>query len=97
MSSKSQQRFKIAVVGATGAVGTTMLEILAERDFPAVTETLLLDFQERLIKSGLFEGVNVVLDPDPSRAADARIVARLREAPLQVSSGPSCARPGTAN
>ncbi len=35
MSSKSQQRFKIAVVGATGAVGTTMLEILAERDFPA--------------------------------------------------------------
>ncbi|MBK6788271.1 MAG: BamA/TamA family outer membrane protein [Betaproteobacteria bacterium] len=49
-----------------------------------VTETLLLDFQERLIKSGLFEGVNVVLDPDPSRAADARIVARLREAPLQV-------------
>ena len=35
MSSKPQQRFKIAVVGATGAVGTTMLEILAERDFPA--------------------------------------------------------------
>jgi translocation and assembly module TamA len=49
-----------------------------------VTETLLLDFQERLIKSGLFENVNVVLDPDPSRATEARIVARLREAPLQV-------------
>lgn len=29
------KRYKIAVVGATGAVGTTMLEILAERDFPA--------------------------------------------------------------
>jgi aspartate-semialdehyde dehydrogenase len=28
-------RFKIAVVGATGAVGETMLAILAERDFPA--------------------------------------------------------------
>ena len=28
-------RYKIAVVGATGAVGTTMLEILAEREFPA--------------------------------------------------------------
>jgi aspartate-semialdehyde dehydrogenase len=30
-----EKRYKIAVVGATGAVGTTMLEILAERDFPA--------------------------------------------------------------
>ena len=29
------KRFKIAVVGATGAVGETMLAILAERDFPA--------------------------------------------------------------
>ncbi len=35
MTNKSEPRFKIAVVGATGAVGTTMLEILAERDFPA--------------------------------------------------------------
>ncbi|GMU44635.1 MAG: aspartate-semialdehyde dehydrogenase [Xanthomonadales bacterium] len=30
-----QRKFKVAVVGATGAVGTTMLEILAEREFPA--------------------------------------------------------------
>lgn len=30
-----QRKFKVAVVGATGAVGTTMLEILAERAFPA--------------------------------------------------------------
>jgi aspartate-semialdehyde dehydrogenase len=29
------QRFKVAVVGATGAVGETMLSILAERNFPA--------------------------------------------------------------
>ncbi len=35
MSEPVQQGFKIAVVGATGAVGTTMLEILAERNFPA--------------------------------------------------------------
>jgi translocation and assembly module TamA len=49
-----------------------------------VTETLLLDFQERLIKSGLFEGVNVTVDPDPAQAAEATIVARLRESPIQV-------------
>ncbi len=29
------KRFNVAVVGATGAVGETMLSILAERDFPA--------------------------------------------------------------
>ncbi|MDH3985795.1 MAG: aspartate-semialdehyde dehydrogenase, partial [Gammaproteobacteria bacterium] len=28
------RKFDVAVVGATGAVGETMLEILAERDFP---------------------------------------------------------------
>ena len=37
MSSKpaSNRRFKVAVVGASGAVGETMLSILAEREFPA--------------------------------------------------------------
>lgn len=55
----------------------------ARRGAP-VTETLILDFQDRLAKSGLFDSVNVTLDPDPDQAADARIVARLRESPLQV-------------
>lgn len=55
----------------------------AKRGAP-VTEALLLDFQERLQKSGLFETVNVTLDPDPERAADAAVLVRLREAPLQV-------------
>lgn len=35
MSKATQRQFKVAVVGATGAVGTTMLEILSERRFPA--------------------------------------------------------------
>lgn len=30
----SNTRFNVAVVGATGAVGETMLRILEERDFP---------------------------------------------------------------
>ena len=50
-----------------------------------VTEALLLDFQERLQKSGLFENINVTLDPDPAQAARARVSVRLSEAPLQTT------------
>lgn len=41
MSSSQNRRFRVAVVGATGAVGETMLSILAERDFP-VSELVAL-------------------------------------------------------
>jgi translocation and assembly module TamA len=55
----------------------------ARRGAP-VTEALLLDFQDRLQKSGLFAGISVTLDTDPQQAAEAAVVARLQEAPLQV-------------
>jgi translocation and assembly module TamA len=48
-----------------------------------VTESLLLDFQERLQKSGLFETVAVTLEPDPTQAAAAPVTVRVRETPLQ--------------
>lgn len=44
-----------------------------------VTETLLLDFQERLQKSGLFEHASVTLDTDPTRAAGAALQVQVRE------------------
>ena len=50
----------------------------------AVTETLLLDFQERLQKAGLFDSVNVTLDTDPATAGVAKLLVRVRESPLQV-------------
>ena len=62
----------------------TVANLLAAQRGAPVTETLLLDFQDRLQKSGLFEGVNVSLDADPATASEARIVARAQEAPLQV-------------
>ncbi len=49
-----------------------------------VSESLLLDYQERLQKAGLFDSVTVTLDPDPDKAAAATIDVRLHEAPLQV-------------
>ncbi len=39
--SNQDRRFHVAVVGATGAVGETMLAILAERNFPIATLSLL--------------------------------------------------------
>jgi aspartate-semialdehyde dehydrogenase len=39
--SNEARRFHVAVVGATGAVGQTMLSILAERNFPISTLSLL--------------------------------------------------------
>lgn len=44
-----------------------------------VTETLLLDFQDRLQKAGLFERVSVTLDPDPEQAGQARIAVQVTE------------------
>ena len=48
---------KIAVVGATGLVGTKMLEVLAERNFP-VTELLPVASEKSLGKTILFKGKN---------------------------------------
>ena len=62
----------------------TVANLLAAQRGAPVTEALLLDFQDRLQKSGLFEGVNVTLELDPATAGEARIVARAKEAPLQV-------------
>ncbi|HET9823340.1 MAG TPA: BamA/TamA family outer membrane protein [Burkholderiaceae bacterium] len=47
------------------------------------TEALLLDFQERLQRAGLFEGVSVTLDTDPAQAERATVAVRVRELPLQ--------------
>jgi translocation and assembly module TamA len=74
----------LQIEGLVAHDAATVGVLLATRRGAPVTETLLLDFQERLQKSGLFENVNVTLDPDPSTAAQARIVARLRESALQV-------------
>jgi aspartate-semialdehyde dehydrogenase len=68
-------RVKVAVVGATGAVGRTMLEVLAERAFP-VAEVVALasarsagvrlplgagDVEVRALSPGSFSGVRIAL------------------------------------
>lgn len=46
-------------------------------------EKLLLDYQERLLKLGLFESASVELDPDPATAGAAPVRVRVRELTLQ--------------
>lgn len=47
---------KVAVVGATGLVGTKMLQVLAERDFP-VTELVPVASERSVGKEVMFKGV----------------------------------------
>ncbi len=48
---------KVAVVGATGLVGTKMLEVLAERNFP-VTELIPVASERSVGKEVIFKGVS---------------------------------------
>ncbi|HEX6706995.1 MAG TPA: BamA/TamA family outer membrane protein [Albitalea sp.] len=48
-------------------------------------EQLLLDYQERLQKVGLFEGAIVEIDPDPATYQAAPVRIRVKELPLQTA------------
>lgn len=48
-----------------------------------LTETRLLDYQERLRKVGLFQSTSVSFDPDPAHADAAPVRVQLTEQPLQ--------------
>jgi translocation and assembly module TamA len=63
---------------------STVRHLVAESAGAPASEAMLLDFQERLQKSGLFESVTVTLDPNPEQAAQAKLLVRLRESPMQV-------------
>jgi translocation and assembly module TamA len=47
------------------------------------SEKLLLDYQERLQKLGLFESATVELDPNPATPAATPVIVRVRELTLQ--------------
>ena len=50
-----------------------------------LTEAALLDYQDRLIKTGLFDQVSVSLEPSPATASAAKVLVQLREAPRQAA------------
>jgi len=74
----------LEIEGLAAHDAQTVLNLAATPRGTPVTEALLLDYQERLQKSGLFDSVTVTLDTDPARADAARVLVRVREAPLQA-------------
>ena len=48
-----------------------------------LTQTRLLDYQDRLQKTGLFDQVAVIYDPDPAQAAHATVTVHVHEQSLQ--------------
>jgi translocation and assembly module TamA len=48
-----------------------------------LTQKRLLDYQDRLQKTGLFDQVAVVYDPDPAQAGHATVTVRVHEQSLQ--------------
>lgn len=48
-----------------------------------LTQTRLLDYQDRLQKTGLYDQVAVVYDPDPAQAAHATVTVHVHEQSLQ--------------
>ena len=51
-----------------------------------LTQQRLLDYQDRLQKTGLFDQVAVIYDPDPAQAAHAKVTVRVHEQSLQQAS-----------
>jgi translocation and assembly module TamA len=74
----------LQIEGLVAQDAETVRNLAYTRGGVPVTEALLLDFQERLQKSGLFETVAVTLEPDPTQAAAAPVTVRVRETPLQT-------------
>lgn len=49
----------------------------------ALTETRLLDYQARLLKTGLYDQISVLMEPDVTLADAVPVQVNVREAPLQ--------------
>ena len=61
--------YRVAILGATGAVGTELLELLANRNFP-VAELKLLASPRSAGKTMKFKGEDLVIEPASDRSFD---------------------------
>lgn len=78
--------YRIGEVRVEGLQHTPVSAALNVRPFKygtPYTEKLLLDYQEALQRTGLYDGIAVELDADPERADHAAVLVRLREQKAQ--------------
>ena len=75
---------EIEIDGLVAQDAATVRHLAAFKTGAPLTEGMLLDYQERLQKSGLFDSVTVTHDTDPANADASRVQVRLREQTLQV-------------
>ncbi len=61
--------YRVAILGATGAVGTELLELLSERNFP-LADLKLLASPRSAGKRLLFKGENIPIEPVSENAFD---------------------------
>ncbi|NBD19842.1 BamA/TamA family outer membrane protein [Aquabacterium fontiphilum] len=73
------------VEGLRAQPASAVLNLAPFRPGERYSEQLLLDWQERIQKLNLFEGVFVSADLDPTQAEAAPVVVQLRELPLQAA------------
>jgi translocation and assembly module TamA len=87
VSAESGPLFKLGfldIEGLSSQDAETVRNLAVAARGTPITETWLLDFQDRLQKSGLYSSINVTLDTESEPADQAHVLVRLREAPLQV-------------
>ncbi|HMX12247.1 MAG TPA: BamA/TamA family outer membrane protein [Burkholderiaceae bacterium] len=78
--------FRFGAFHFEGLEHVRMASLLALRNVPEgapLREQSLLNYQDRLVKTGLFDTVAVTYDPDPDQASAVPILIRVRERALQ--------------
>ncbi|WP_293995343.1 autotransporter assembly complex protein TamA [Sphaerotilus sp.] len=77
-------RFGAVEVTGLGHVDAASVRALQTfSDGQPLREQALLDYQDRLVKSALFDSVVIEMEPDPALAAAMPVVVRVRERSLQ--------------
>jgi translocation and assembly module TamA len=77
------KRGAVAVEGLKHQDPQIALNLLSLPQGTPLVESLLLDAQDRMQKSGLYERVAIVVDPNPLQAPSAPLTLQLSEMPLQ--------------
>lgn len=78
--------FRFGALNFEGLDHVRLDAVMALRNFTpgaALREQVLLNYQDRLVKTGLFDTITVTYEPDPELAAATPVLVRVRERQMQ--------------